>query len=331
MLSLRKFFLMISFCVACTQAWAGLSKFDESLLSFFFAGQKIAAIQTDMDFYFGWRRLDRDEWKAPALKAVAELEKIKTGLPKDLPADLEILRSSFLTAVNHLETLYHNVESKNDLDFEKEQELFIRATERFNGYLERVASVMPMTPLADDFDPLDEEMKAFPPKDRDRFREAAAEVEEKKFDKARITILSLLKEYQGSVAEGSLVLRLALASLPDEDAEGNNTEILKKIEDLSQLLHSGRYYPNLVDSYLTWRSAYQEYRHGISETSIIPNHLYVETIDIVCSAIKKHLETSGTDEWARVQLFMLAQLPVIPRGSSGKPSPGVIPALYGEE
>ena len=103
---------------------------------------------------------------------------------------------------------------------------------------------------------------------------------------------------------------------------------------MARVLDSGRYDLALYSLFLKWRSVYQKDYYGMSNTSEIPNDKYNKKRWGVVRVIEQYVEKNPGDAWAKRQIQLLMDLPIIERGNINLPAGNTnllhFAALFGE-
>ncbi|MCD6371756.1 MAG: hypothetical protein J7L39_03495 [Candidatus Aenigmarchaeota archaeon] len=281
---------------------------------------QVSAVTTDMYMYLGWLKDEKDQMREASIEAIDDLEKNRKHLMSlETPNELIELRDMNLAVINKLKEIYTGIESKKDdeikAEFESFGELYTKYSENFKDALKKYRN-MPELPKS--FDPLIEELRlANNQQDKDAYQSAIQLIKEKQYSQA-YDILSRLKvKYEGLPFEDCIMLRISDCILiADSDLEPENN--LKPREDgldiLAQIINKNKYSPIFYEAFYKWRTMEQNYNHGMSNTSEIPNKEYNQKRWQIIQTIKKYLKDNPKDLWARKQIDLLLSLPNITRG-----------------
>jgi len=83
---------------------------------------------------------------------------------------------------------------------------------------------------------------------------------------------------------------------------------------LEHTVQSDRYSPVLLECWINWRARTQEEKHGMSNWSEIPNHLYNSRRRQLANVVLAHVKRHPNDAWALRQLYGLCIRPNYERG-----------------
>jgi tetratricopeptide (TPR) repeat protein len=319
--------------VGILPAWASpLSGTEEALIWVYREARKVDAVRVDIERFALHHKGNHGFWEEQIgedLKVLRSDRDMTMSSP--LPEGFQLLQGSFVSAEEALEAYANAFLNAGAKEAEEAEELSARRYGRFREKLEAAAASAIVPPdLVEDFDPLDEEFKAFADNEgREKFRRAAFLLEEKKFDEALSALTELRQKYRGTPAEGSIVLRMVRCAIKDNAGTVPADQEEAQIKLLAELIGSRVYYPNCYDIYVEWRALYQGFYYGIAPDVEIPNLQYLGKRDEMISTVKRRVEADPKDQWARSQLWMLVRLPVVERGSSVAAGAGA--DLFGTE
>lgn len=309
-----------------------LSGAEKALVSFYGYARTVEAVMVDIERFAAYRKGNHGLWEERIGQDLRVLRLAKAEAQGAAwPSDMGPLLTSFISAAEALEAYAKAFLNDGEKEAVRAEDLYYRRYERFRDKLEQadVSAVAPAG-LADGFDPLDEEYRAFPDSgDREQFTKSAYLLEEKRFDLAAAGLHALREKYRGKPAEGCVALRMVRCALRDRGATVPPEQEKAQIKVLQDLIDSRVYFPNLYDIFVEWRALYQGFYYGVLPEVEIPNLLYMEKQREVITTIIRHLEAMPGDAWARSQLWMLVQLPVI--GRSGMSSPSAAVPMPGAE
>lgn len=311
--------LIGSFFIACP---ASSSEMNDYLDELSFMQLRIAAVGIDMDLYFGWGMDQKKKMKKAAAGAIEDLELIKTDLSKlQLPDTLTKIRELDLQLINSFQKLYNGAEKKTqkviDSGFEEiekigtvQQEEWAKIIKEFQN-TDREGLIHQTT----------QEANLIPDeKDRLVYLEAVKLLQTKKPEasvEAYKLLLPLKEKYVEPPARDCIMLRISDCFLINVDVGTPEIEFPHEegLKILTELVDSGRYFPSLFETYYKWRTMEQEYNHGMSNMSEIPNQMYNQKRWAVVQTLKKHLLENPQDRWARIQIELMLSLDNIFRGT----------------
>lgn len=289
-----------------------------------FTELQLSAVTTDMYRYLGWAFEEKAAMKAAAQKAQADLEELKMRLVATNPTmDQAKLQEVLLEMIDRLQSIYAGIETKQ-LEAIKEE------FAPFNDLHEQYAQLLKTTwnepevngEIAPVGDSLREELRWIEhPEDQNTYRSAVSLMEERKTAEA-YGVLRELENRFGDLPAAHLIRLRMSDSLCMVDAEQTSGSGFADAFDasehalglLSAIVESDVYSPVLYEAFYKWRTTTQEFHHGMSNLSEIPNKAYNETRWRVIKTTKKYVAEHPGDAWAKTQLDLLWNLPNIQRG-----------------
>ena len=298
---------------------AAFSADESALILSFENARRLDAVRVDFERFIVFHKGNRGFWEDEMSSRLQYLHDQKNEFAAAvLPVKFQLLRTSFIAASDALEAYAKTFLNAAAPEVEKAEELFARRHERLREKLDELAgSVIQPAKLAEDFDPMDEETKAFSDEEgRGKFSKAAFLLEEKRFDLALDAFRELREKYHGKSAEGPIVLRMVRCAIKDHGANIAAALEKEQIRLLADLMHNCVYYPNLYDIFVEWRSLAQVFNYGLAVDVEIPNRQYLKELNGIVQTLKQQVEKNPQDAWARTQLWMLVRLPVIERSGS---------------
>lgn len=313
------FVLVILFMIMTGKVLAeeSISNFEKGIFNLEHIGLKISAVENDMRFFIEWKPTEKPKWQEPAEQAVKDLDGIKNELNYlDLPQELDSLQAEFGEVIEELKKVYSEIQSKSDEIIKEELDSFWRKVEVYNqNFKVFINQHLKMPELSEGFEVLDEEI-AYIDDDDDKkdFQQAIDFMDNKEYKQAHGILLILLEKYRKSPLEASMISRIVdcremkNTKLNEEIAGGDSIEIL------SNFLNSGQYSPRLYKIFEQWRTLEQFSSHGASNWSVIPNEKYIKKRWMVVRNIEKYLENNPDNSWAKWQIALLMDLPIIQRG-----------------
>jgi hypothetical protein len=287
---------------------------------------QIQAVEIEMRLYLAQEEKDSPNYNKgasikPAKKAVGDLNIIKTNLTAlSLPPVINELKPQFTGVVDKLIGIYAAVAKKAKIDQDKEFKEFWDMVDAYNKNLKLKVDLYIKVPQGlKEFDILGHESKLFTkPEDSDKFLKADTLItKEKKYSEAAPILQDLLTRYKDSLAEGSIVSRLA------DCAEMGGDEVYKELGDpeyvlklLDDFISKNKYSPIIQRIYLQWRTLKQTFENGLSNWSGIPNYKYIEALWGVKGGIEAYITSNPNDDWAKIQLLLLMDMRLIERWRS---------------
>lgn len=314
----RLFFLIVfTFIVFTPKSEAKpFSDIEWGILQLEFFGMRLHAIENDMRL-----QVDRDDFrdgrKVGGRQSVTDIKKLRAAL-KQLKIDSELspLQIKLDGLMARLQDVYLNIHKKTDKQIGKELGSFWQEVDVYNKeFFAFVDSHFEMPKLPDDFSLLIKEAKLIKnEKDRMLFVKASKYVDIKKTFEAWKILEGLLSKYKGTEIEGMLLTRAVQSFQVDK---GPVLEHFRKwdrdLVRLKKFLDRQEYSTSLYDLYPQWQTLEQSYNHGMSNMSEIPNGFYIDTRLKLIETIRDHLAKNPDDNWARVQTFLIMNVPLIER------------------
>ena len=308
--------LHIVFAVTAYAAETTINYLDELR----FEELQLSAITTDMYLYLGWGIEEKEAMKEAAGKAIADLNGLKSRLmAQDFPDDLSPLKNLTLKMTEQLTTIYQSIEEKSEVEIKKEfvpfNDLYAEYASRFKqiwnksfGSIEAEQSV----------NSLEEELRWFGSEQmRRQYQEASGYLKAKSYTAAYKILKEMAALNEGETVSDLIKLRLSDALLT-MDHEGADNDGLNASEQglklLVEIVESNSYSPILYEAFYKWRTIEQQYNHGMSNMSAIPNKEYNVKRWQMIQTVKKYLLKNPTDKWAQTQIDLLWDLPNIQRG-----------------
>ncbi len=302
--------------VACASAQTPL--INDVLDELAFTELQMGAVSIDMHLWFGWFDDDKDGMKGASLKAITDLEGIKKDIQNlNLPENIKSLKGQLLEAVNRLQAVYKDVEN---IKPEKLKEEFASFNEFYEKYSAEVKSARkqyrPVVNLSESFDSSLEEIKsATNDKDKDIYIKATLLMKGKKYAEAYELLSSLKQKYRNTTFESCILLRMSdCTNMTDSDMKQDADKAEDGLKILSKIVSANKYSPVLFEAFYKWRTTEQEFSHGMSNMSGIPNTEYNKKRWELVQIVKKYLAENSNDIWAQKQKAQLLTLPNIERG-----------------
>jgi hypothetical protein len=159
------------------------------------------------------------------------------------------------------------------------------------------------------------ELGYFREEDRTVYEKAYNFYVAKEYNNACKIYKSILIKYEGMLAGQLLNVRMADCMVMHEtDLEPSMFNIKSKFDFEEKAM--GIYYdvldgevisPFMFEAYMKWRALHQDYNHGASNMSVIPNKMYNEQRWRAVNKIKKYLKQHPDDirVGAQVDLFLM--------------------------
>ena len=309
-------FIVVFLCVFVFLAYAqGISPIENDIFNLEYVGLRVSAVENDMRFFIGWEPVEKPEWKEPAERAISDLEELKIEI-KGLALSEVILPlgNEFVAVITKLQRVYSGIEVKTGKAIKKELGEFWSAVEVYNKNIkEKIKAYLQLPELSEDSNYMAEDKKLFTEeKDKKEFEEFDALMEKKEYFRALVGFENLWGKYKDTLAEGAIITRLVECGEKNKKTGYVRTE--EFITTLKGLIEKKTYYPNLYLIFYQWRTLDQYFSHGASNWSEISNDEYISKRWLVANTIKDYISTNPDDKWAKFQLAVLMDLPIIQRG-----------------
>lgn len=288
------------------------------------AGLKMNVVESDMRLYIGREDFyeNREQASEDALK---RLKQVRSEID-DLRLDPQItsIKLSLEDSILRLETLYKDLHKKDQTQIDHEVEAYFDQEQRYSDLLvDHMKKRSPFPKAPDDLDLLKEDLKSFKnEKDKKAFLDANALVDADKMtlglmlnrDAAFLTYKRLYKKYKGTSIEGLILYRLIHVSekMEAEESKVRNSDALAHAKQIKEFFDKGQYSNVLYPLYVLWVPL-EQMSNGMSNMSEIPNDLYLDVRWRLVNIIQDHLKTHPNDDWARVQVLLLMEEPIISR------------------
>jgi len=299
----------------------GLSDVEKGIFELEHIGLQVQAVEIEMGLYLAKEAKDSPMYEEgasikPARKAVEDLSGIKNSLSAlVLPQELAELKPQYIGVIDKLAGIYSAVSKKSNIDLGKEHESFWVMVEEYNkSLIAKIDLFLEVPKGLQGFDILAEEAKLFQsPEDKDRFIKADNLIKEEKYKEAAAILKDLLARHKDTAAEGSVISRIAdCYEMGSGDAElgdiGYALGLLNEYVTVKK-----KYSPNIQRIYLQWKVIKQFTSHGLSNWSEIPNDEYIAVLWDLVRPVEQYVETHPDDKWAKLQLLLLMDAPLIYR------------------
>ena len=246
----------------------GMSPIEKNIFELKYISIRVADVENDMSLPIGWGNSQK-EWKQPAQKAVVDLKIIKQDLMNlTIPPELEDLKPKMVNIIDRLTEAYTGIENKPKQQIKSGMDSFWEESEKFiDDVKEKAGKYLKLT-LPKNI--TDEENKIFKDdNDRQAYIKALNLIKQKKYKDAHTILQGLFKKYRGQILEANIVSRIV-----DCSEMSNEPDIENDLKLITNILDRNEYSPVLYDLFEKWRALYQEYNHGMSNMSDIPNDEY---------------------------------------------------------
>lgn len=317
---LRQFFVFVLVSIlslACLPLLAGLSEQEIGLYRMVHIGRQLAGIENDLRFHtlVAPERANKP-YPESEIKA---LQKLKADLLElQIPDELKPMVLSMKQVIDKLLFAAIGIDEKDADQRNAEYDEYVNILNGYAANLQTNIKQHLTIPDVDEIEPLmdvkagflatDDERKAFLEADEhlgaDRHLEAVALIE------------PLLEKYRDTSAEASLLWRYVRCHIsvysPLSEDHDNRTRMFHLIDDFVQ---RATYSPALDRVFFQWQTLKQTEFHGFSNWSEIPNAKYTQRYWELIKLIKQHLRENADDQWARVTLIKLVNLPIVERWS----------------
>ncbi|MBM3252735.1 MAG: hypothetical protein FJZ16_00590 [Candidatus Omnitrophica bacterium] len=309
-------------------AEAGLSNVEKGVFELEHIGMQIHAVEIEMSMYLAQEDKDSPNYDKgvsikPAKKVVADLNVIKADLSAlSLPQEINEFKPQLDGVVDKLIGIYGTVAKKGKIDLEKEFGSFWVMVDEYNKNLKlKIDSFVKIPKDFKEVNLLEVESGYFEnQQDKEKFQSADRLIEEKKYVEASLILQELLSRYKDTQAEGSIVVRLAdcagLGSDAVYDKLGGFEYVLNMLD---QFVSKKNYSPQIKRIYLQWRTLKHESENGMSNWSGIPNNKYIKVLWELAQAMEQYVDAHPDDNWARLQLLLLMDTPLIERWPQNYP------------
>ncbi len=297
-----------------------LNRIEKGILRVEYIGLKVFAIEKEMELPLS-SNANHMKWRQPSHKAIKDLDKTKKDLAElILTPEVKSLRSELEGVIDALKRTYDGIERKTIRQIEKEFINFWNESDQYSSLLKEKLNAHFKLDLSKDFDVKNEELKLFKnDMDRELYKKSIALIREKKFKEADSILQELLNSYQGHILEGSIVsLIIDCYENTQSDLEDRG-DWAYSLGLMTKILNNGKYNLALYDLFTKWRTVYQNDYYGMSSVAEIPNDEYNQKRWILVHVIERYLKRNPGDMWAKTQIRLLMDFPIIGRGSPDAP------------
>ena len=315
---------------------------QEGLDELVYVQLQIAAKSTDLQPYFvpnwaidDWALDDQTQLQQHLQRHLDDLETLQrynAGL--HIPEALAALQRLNDAMIHHLQDVCRRLPVNKPADIQQASEQFVQHTAAaYGAELAKLVKQYHLTaavPVGEEATQArrqqrstDEELQvAATPADAQTYRDALRLIADRQLPEAYRLLGPLRRRYEGTAFGDCLALRMSDCLLmalwetdvvvdpqiPHPDEAG--LDLLARIVDRQQ------YSPVLYETFVKWRTTYQEQHHGMSNMSQIPNLIYNEQRWQLIQLIKRHLRDRPDDTWARMQVELLLHESNIRRGGT---------------
>lgn len=272
-----------------------------------FVELQLSAVTTDMYQYLGWGADEKEAMKEASLRAISELDQLRGHVMRqDFPEETAPLKGLTLKMIGQLAAIYQGIEEKEEVAIKEEFAPFNSMYEEYaEGFKKLWQKSVSAAEAEQELNPLEEELRWIPDEQvKERYRKAAGHLEAKNHAAAYKVLKDMPEVIQDVEASHLVKLRLsdALLMMDYEAADIKGLDAAEQgLKLLAEIIASGRYSPVLYEAFYKWRTTEQELRHGMSNSSAIPNKEYNEKRWQVMRTIKEYSAKNPSDEWAQAQ------------------------------
>lgn len=297
----------------------GLSEIEKGIIQLEYIGRQVNAIENDLRLYYMAKVEDRPD--VEPIDDIKKLKKLKRDLSiLNLPQEIADLKPGFTDVIDKLIANCDGILKKDAKTRDAEFEEFWKVVNTFNDQLKvKIDKYLSIPELDKNFEVLNEDVRLFTDiNDQVLFKKSMSYIEKKQYQDAVDILEPLLKKYKNKPAEGSILVRIVDSYLAKESPlskDGGKTE--EALTILTEFINRRQYSPQIQRIYLQWRTLEQSYNNGASNWSTIPNDLYNEALWGVAMATEKHIDQYPDDRWAKFQLLLLMDTPLIERWGRG--------------
>lgn len=310
--------LLVVSCIVSTAFANGLSDIEKGIIQLEYIGRQVSAVENDLRLYYMAKIEDRPD--VEPVEDIKKLIKLNQNLSAlNLPQEIADLKSELIRVIDKLIDNCKGILKKNEKIRDKEFDDFWKAVNTFNDKLKsKIDKYLSIPKLDKGFDLAKEEAALFTDiNDENIFKKAIVTINKKKYKDAVDILVPLLNKYKNKPAEGSILVRIVDCYITKESPlshEGYDEYLLGL---LANFVNRQQYSPHIQRIYLQWRTLEQSYNNGASNWSTIPNAEYNQVLWGLAEAIEKRIEQNPHDNWARYQLLILMDTPIIERWGRG--------------
>jgi hypothetical protein len=316
-------YILLALVVVCSVASdsfaSGLSTAEKGIIELEYIGRQVQSVENNLRLYYMAKIEDRPD--VEPIEEVKQLKKIIQDLNAiNLPNEISDLKPDLIAVINKLIDNCSGILKKDEKLRDKEFDDFWKAVSAFNEKLKaKIDKYLSIPQLGKDFNLTDEEAKLITDsKDQNNFRKAVSLVSEKKYEDAVNILKPLLARYRNKPAEGCIIVIIVDSYMAKDSPlsqRGMTDEYL--IGLLIDFINRKQYAPQIQRIYLQWRTLEQSYNNGASNWSTIPNDQYNQVLKTIAGTIESHIDQFTNDRWAKFQLLLLMDTPIIERWGRG--------------
>ena len=294
---------------------SGISAEAETILELEFLAMRVLDIESNMRFLI--TRTPKGENVRPrrAQGAIDDLEAVQEDV-QELAVSRELmpLRRQFGDLITSLQSIYSGIDKKEDDAIKAGYEAFGTQVRSYNADLaEKIDVHLDFPGIGVESRRREAMLKTLPyEEDKRLYTRLESLVEARKYRQALPHYRDMWERYRGTRGEGIIAARLVECEQKRDAPAGVESERL--IRTLQTLINRGTYYPNLPELFVQWRTLTQAVYHGQSNMSPIPNGTYRRMRRRTAATLVEHINGNPNDAWARRQLALLLDIPLIARG-----------------
>jgi len=311
------FSIIICFSLVEGASAVDFSEIEKGIFSLEIAKLRVLAVEDDMNLSLR-KSMDKSGQIKSAQQAIKDLNKIEGILREiDFPKEIYNLKTEFDDVIEKLKAVYSGIEGKSDERIKEDFNLFWTGIEIYSRNLkEFIDGNLNLPELPGDFDIRNLEKDFLSANDKIIFGQILQAMNERRYKEAYGQLEGMLSRYKGSIFEGSIISRMV------DCCEMKNSEIEKglttngSIALLNKFIESGTYSFRLYRIFEQWRTLKQLFNNGMSNWSVIPNKDYINKRRTVIQNLEKYLGNNPDDAWAKWQIVLLMNLPIIQRGGA---------------
>lgn len=311
--------LLLVGCLASSTFANGLSNTEKGIIQLEYIGRQVQAIENDLRLYYMAKLEDRPD--VEPTEDIKQLKQLNQELGSlNLPQEIIDLKPELTSVINKLINNCTGILKKDENTRDKEFDEFWKLVNSYNEQLKlKIEKYLSIPKLDKNFNPITEDTKLFADtNDQAMFKKAMSYMDKKQHQDAVDILNPLLKKYKNKPAEGSILVNIVDCYIAKENpADKGASKEEDSLNLLTDYVNRKQYSPHIQRIYLQWRTLEQSWNHGASNFSEMPNDQYNKVLWDLTEVVEKYIEQNPNDYWAKFQILLLMDTPIIERWGRG--------------
>jgi len=312
-------FILISIFIGnATAQKLGLTPDERAIIQMQYDALQLQAVEIENDGWMFWGELEKAKWPEALKGSFREYDNLKKQI-QSLAVSERLMGTQKIMVefIDKTKAIYQTLYTLNDeqfkAKFKEHQSNVLYLSNAMQDAFKKYYVLSDGSSLVI----IDKELELIrDDKDKKDFLRAIALIKERKCKQSEKILLGLLKKYQSTPFEASILIRIIdCHQIKDSDLD-QDVDSEKYQKQTLKFLEKGQYSPVLFDLFGRWRTVDEMNNHGMSNMSEIPNNEYLKVQWKVAETIMGFIEKNPDDIWAKQQLPVLMTLGNIERGGA---------------